>query len=266
MKKMLVILIFLINLIEALVAQSTQNDFQFIEGGTFCMGSDESDHKNERPAHTVTVNSFYICSHEVTQLEYQIVMGKNPSQFKGDNRPVECVTWYDAVEYCNKRSLREGLTPCYSISENKEYKCDFEANGYRLPTEAEWEYAARGGIKSKGYIYSGGNNVDDVAWFDKNIEDEDYGETHSVMSKNPNELGIYDMSGNVWEWCWDLYGFYSYKSQTNPVGALESPFRSLRGGAYDIVDKDCSVTIRENGAFPTLWHSSVGFRLARTVK
>ena len=265
MKKIVSILVLSLILLGMAPAQISPHDFVFVEGGTFRMGSDVSAHTNEHPEHEVTVSSFYICTHEVTQAEYQAVMGKNPSQFKDDARPVECVTWYDAVEYCNKRSVIEGLTPCYTGNKGDGYTCDFGANGYRLPTEAEWEYAARGGLNSKGYIYSGSNSINKVAWYSKNKDDEN-GETHQVMSKLPNELGIYDMSGNVWEWCWDLYGFYRSGAQINPTGASYSPFRSLRGGAYDIIAKDCSVTVRENGAFPDLFHNSVGFRIARTTK
>ncbi len=238
-------------------------DFVHVKGGTFLMGSDASDHRNERPVHQVIVDSFEICIHEVTQAEYQAATGKNPSKFKEADRPVECVTWYDAVEYCNSRSIAEGLKPCYTKGSYDSYSCDWEADGYRLPTEAEWEYACRGGSGSKGFTYSGSNDVKRVAWYDENPDDDTDEQTHKVMKKAPNELGIYDMSGNVWEWCWDGYGFYSSASQVNPTGYESSQFRSLRGGAYDIIDKDCSVTIRENGAFPSLWHQSVGFRVAR---
>jgi len=174
-------------------------NFVFVEGGTFQMGSNDGD-SDEKPVHSVTVSSFYVGKFEVTQKEYQNVMGKNPSYFKGENNPVENVTWYDAVKYCNKRSEKEGRTPSYNINGNN-VTCDFSANGYRLPTEAEWEYAARGGNKSQNYKYSGSNKIGDVAWYDSNSGLR----THPVGQKAPNELGIYDMTGNVWEWCWDWY-------------------------------------------------------------
>ncbi len=143
-----------------------QDEYVFVEGGTFKQGK-----KN------VTVGSFYICVHEVTQKEYYEVMGKNPSKIKYDflpfenyySLPVESVSWYDAVEYCNVLSKKEGLTPCYMIN-GRSTTCNFNANGYRLPTEAEWEYAARGGNKSCGYKYSGSNNLDTVAWYGKNSD------------------------------------------------------------------------------------------------
>ena len=163
----------------------------FVEGGTFQMGSNNGD-SDEKPVHRVTVSDFYIGKYEVTQKEWYEVMGNNPSRFKGRNLPVEEVSWYDAVEFCNKKSKAEGLTPCYTGS-RKNTKCNFSANGYRLPTEAEWAYAARGGIKSKGYKYSGSNTIGDVAWYISNSGSK----THTVGTKKANELGIYDMTGNV---------------------------------------------------------------------
>ena len=156
---------------------SSINDFVFVE-----------DHN---PA-------FYICDHAVTQGEYQMIMGDNPSTFKGFNNPVEYVYFYQMIDYCNKRSKKEGLTPCYKKDKYKDvYVFNFNANGYRLPTCEEWAFAASGGNLSEGYKYSGSDNLDEVAWY----KDNSGGHSHPVKKKKPNELGIYDMSGNVWELC-----------------------------------------------------------------
>jgi formylglycine-generating enzyme required for sulfatase activity len=185
-------------------------------------------------------------------------MGTNPSYFKGDNLPVEQVSWHDAIEYCNKRSLREGLTPAYRGSGNS-VTCDFNASGYRLPTEAEWEYAAKGGDKT--YLtteYSGSNNVESIGWYDGNSGNR----THPVGTKQPNDLGIYDMSGNVWEWCWDWYGAYTGGSQTDPAGAASGSGRVRRGGGWGDSAGDLRSAYRGLNT-PTGRGSSSGFRLVR---
>ncbi|MBP7564165.1 MAG: formylglycine-generating enzyme family protein, partial [Candidatus Cloacimonetes bacterium] len=194
-----------------------------VEGGTFQMGSTNGE-SDEKPVHSVTVSSFFIGKYEVTQKEWQAVMGDNPSHFKGDNKPVEQVTWYQTVEFCNKLSQKEDLTPAYAIN-GTSVSCNWNADGYRLPSEAEWEFAARGGKLSKDYTYSGSNNLDEVGWYSSNSDD-----THEVGTKKANELGIYDMSGNVWEWCWDLYDSYTSSAQTNPRGASSGSGRVGRGG------------------------------------
>ncbi|HEX37418.1 MAG TPA: formylglycine-generating enzyme family protein, partial [Candidatus Cloacimonetes bacterium] len=178
---------------------------------------------------------------------------------------VEKVSWYDAVEFCNKKSRKEGLTPCYSGS-GKNITCNFNANGYRLPTEAEWEYAARGGhlangsnLRNGGYTYSGSDNIDDVAWYSDNSGRK----THPVGQKQPNELGLYDMSGNVWEWCWDWKGSYSSSSQTNPRGASSGSTRVLRGGGWYGYDNGCRVAYRGTDD-PDLSNGDFGFRFVRT--
>jgi formylglycine-generating enzyme required for sulfatase activity len=206
--------------------------FVLVEGGTFTMGSpaNEPDRWNsEGPQHQVTVKSFYMGKYEVTQREWQEVMGNNLSRFKGDKLPVEMVNWNKAIEYCNKRSLREGLTPAYRGSGDS-ITCDWNANGYRLPTEAEWEYAAKGGKNNVlTYLYAGSNSADAVAWYDGNSGET----THPVGTKAPNDLGLYDMSGNIWEWCWDWKGDYGSGAQTNPTGPVSGFGRVIRGGAHN---------------------------------
>jgi formylglycine-generating enzyme required for sulfatase activity len=198
-----------------------------VEGGTFEMGS-ANGLDNETPVHQVRISSFYMSKYEVTQQEYQAVMGINPSYFKGDNLPVETVSWYEAIEYCNKLSVKEGLTPAYRGSGDS-VVCDLKASGYRLPTEAEWEYAAKGGSReTMVYEYSGSNSVDAVGWHRGNSGET----THPVGGKVPNSLGLYDMSGNVWEWCWDWYGDYGSGAQTDPVGAVSGALRVRRGGSW----------------------------------
>lgn len=199
------------------------DNFVFVEGGTFQMGS-TSGGNDEKPVHSVTVSDFMIGKYEVTQAEWKELTGFKSAAFKGEH-PADVITWYNGVIFCNKKSRKEGLEEVYSGSGDS-IKCDFSKNGYRLPTEAEWEYAARGGNKSKGYTYSGSNNVGEVAWTESNRNDK----THPVGSKKSNELGIYDMSGNVWEMCWDWYGNYSYSSQNNPSGPTFGSERVIRGG------------------------------------
>jgi formylglycine-generating enzyme required for sulfatase activity len=235
--------------------------FVHIPGGTFTMGSPpgEPDRgSDEGPQHQVTVRSFYMAKYEVTQKEWQDVMGNNPSNFKGDNQPVECVSWNDAVEYCNKRSVQEGLTPVYSGSGDA-ITCNWNANGYRLPTEAEWEYAAKGGNKDAlTYLYSGSNSIDAVAWHSGN---RGWG-THPVGQKAPNSLGIYDMSGNVWEWCWDWYGSYSSGAQTDPQGPSSGSARVFRGGSWS----GSAGGLRSAGRYghtPSGRSDDLGFRLVR---
>ena len=231
--------------------------FVFVPPGTFSMGGTMYD--REKPVHQVTISKgFYMSDHEVTQKEWTEVMGTNPSYFKGDNLPVENVNWYEALEYCNKRSIKEGLTPVYSGSGDYITR-DSKANGYRLPTEAEWEWAAKGGGKDfMVYEYSGSNSVDAVAWYSGNSGSM----THPVKTKMANSLGLYDMSGNVWEWCWDWYGGYSSGAQTDPAGASSGTYRVFRGGSWYFVAEYVRVAYR-NGDTPSYRNSSLGFRLVR---
>ncbi len=237
---------------------SSSKDFVLVKGGTFSMGS-SSGEKDEKPVHSVTLSSFYMCDHEVTQAEYKAVTGKNPSYFSGNNKPVEQVSWFDAIEYCNALSRKEGLTPCYTEKDGA-YTCNFNANGYRLPTEAEWEYAARGGSKSKGYKYSGASAAGNVAWSKDNSTS-----TRDVKSKTANELGLYDMSGNVSEWCWDWYGSYGSASSTNPKGASSGQYRARRGGSWSDASTATSVTYRD-GNSPTRTANNRGFRVVRNAE
>ena len=206
----------------------------FVEGGTFAMGS-TSGESDEEPVHNVTLDSYYIGETEITQAQWRAIMGTNPSDYTGDNRPVENVSWEDAQKFCKKLSELTGKR-------------------YVLPTEAQWEYAARGGNKSKGYTYSGSNSVGEVAKYDSS------GGHSSVKSKKPNELGIYDMSGNVWEWCSDWYGSYSSSAQSNPQGPSSGSYRVLRGGGWYNYSSHCRVANRYNSN-PSNRYGGYGFRV-----
>ncbi|NOR45999.1 MAG: SUMF1/EgtB/PvdO family nonheme iron enzyme [Candidatus Delongbacteria bacterium] len=187
---------------------------------------------DENPIHSVTISEFYIGKYEVTQAQWKSVMKNNPSNRRGDNNPVEKVSWYDAVEFCNKLSEMNGLEKCYTGSGNRT-TCDFSANGYRLPTEAEWEYAASGG-ESLGFPtnfkYSGSDRLNDVGWYRSNSAVI----VHTIGKKKPNEIGIYDMSGNVWEWCWDWYdpAYYRNSPDIDPKGPSMNTNRAIRGGSW----------------------------------
>lgn len=196
----------------------------WVEGGTFRMGATSeqgSEISDEKPVHSVTLSGYYIGKTEVTQALWQAVMGSNPSYFEGDDLPVEQVSWDDCQEFIRKLNSLTG-------------------QNFRLPTEAEWEFACRGGNNSRGYKYSGSNYIDNVAWYDGNSGDK----THPVATKSPNELGIYDMSGNVWEWCADRYGDYSSGRQTNPKGPYDGSFRVNRGGSWFDVARYCRSSFR----------------------
>lgn len=213
-----------------------------VDGGTFQMGATSEQgsdaYNDEKPVHSVTLSDYYIGETEVTQELWQAVMGSNPSYSKGSNKPVEKVSWDDCQKFVKKLNRLTG-------------------KNFRLPTEAEWEYAARGGDKSKGYKYSGSNTIGNVAWYDDNSSST----THNVKTKSPNELGIYDMSGNVYEWCQDWYGNYSSGSQTNPTGASSGSNRVLRGGGWRGTAGYCRVSNRSDND-PGSRYYNYGFRLA----
>jgi formylglycine-generating enzyme required for sulfatase activity len=239
-------------------APVTPRGMVLVPAGTFSMGSNEGESR-EKPVHQVTISKpFFMGKYEVTQKEWAEIMGSNPSTFKGDNLPVEQVSWHEAIDYCNKRSLAEGLVPAYSGNENT-IICNFQASGYRLPTEAEWEWAAKGGGKDfMIYIYSGSSNVDAVGWYNGNSG----GKTHPVGTKAPNSLGIYDMSGNTHEWCWDWYGAYPSGAQTDPKGASSGSDRMSRSGSW----VNHAAILRSTDRFsesPSNRHANVGFRLVR---
>lgn len=257
-------------------AQVPDIEMVLVDGGSFIMGS-ETGEVDEKPLHCVTVDSFYISKFEVTQKEWHAVTGSNPSFFVGENHPVEKVNWYDAVEFCNAYSLMKNLTPCYKIDRDTKDKmnlsskdkyrwkveCNWNADGYRLPTEAEWEYAARAGGKSDT-AFSGSNNINEVAWYFGNSGDEnshDYG-THDVGTKKPNALGIYDMTGNVWEWCWDWYAAYDDKFLNNPRGISYGSERVRRGGSWHVKIRRSTMTTR-NSRSPGHRSTHYGIRLVR---
>ncbi|MCA1949930.1 MAG: formylglycine-generating enzyme family protein [Treponema sp.] len=249
---------------------SSQNvSMVFVKGGTFWQGSNEAPYSANERAHQTTVSSFYISKTEITQAQWQDVMGTNPSKFPGKDRPVEYVSWFDAVKFCNALSLKEGLIPAYKISDSK-VEWDKTANGYRLPTEAEWEYAARGGPSgaiTDGPLakapYSGSDtSAASVGWFDANSNKT----TKPVAQKEPNALGLYDMSGNVWEWCWDWYGSYPKDPVTNPDGSEnQTGQKVLRGGSWFTPEKLLRTTYRYWN-IPTFKVNSVGFRIARNAE
>jgi sulfatase modifying factor 1 len=238
----------------------------FVVGGTFSMGSNDTEASgDEKPVHSVILSSFYTGKYEVTQKEYQEIIGDNPSVNPGDNLPVEKVSWFDAIKYCNGKSKKESLAPAYNettgdlLDSAGNITADVtKAAGYRLLTEAEWEYAAKGGTQSQGFKYAGSNNAPEVSVFR-------IGSTAPVGSKKPNELGIYDMSGNVWEWTTDWYKPYQKDNAVNPYVSQKSSFRVGRGGSWG---DDAPILERvSDRSFdtPNLKNQYLGFRLARNL-
>ncbi len=257
----------------------------YVPGGTFTMGDTHGvGLPEELPTHSVTLDPFYIGKYEVTQAEWQAVMGSNPAHDcgVGYNYPVYLVSWYAVLKYCNLRSKAEGLNPVYSISgttnpaywgevpnsDNAAWNaaiCDWSANGYRLPTEAEWEYAARGATNAPDYLYSGSDEVDTVAWYWDNWGEE-HRTTHAVGELAPNGIGAHDMSGNVWEWCWDWYSgdYYGSSPGVNPTGPGSGLYRLIRGGNWYIHAFASRVSFR--GAYDPYYSLNLhGFRLCRAI-
>ena len=224
----------------------------YVEGGTFTMGctSEQGDdcRENEKPAHKVSLSGFYIGKYPVTNQEFEAVMGSSPSRIKGcPDCPVENVNWFEAQEFIEKLN-------------------EITGKKYRLPTEAEWEYSARGGVSAtinnrQSYKYSGSNNIDEVAWYQSSKESR----INPVGLKKPNKPGIYDMSGNVWEWCSDWYGEYTPKPKTNPTGVERSRFKVLRGGSWIVTENNCRVSARHR-YFPNTKTYDFGFRIASDAK
>ena len=235
-----------------------------IPAGWFEMGSAKGA-PDEAPKHRVWIDSFLMDKHEVVQEQYTKLVGANPSSFKGPGKPVDTVTWTDAVLYCNLRSRAEGLEPCYH-EESGRWQCDFEANGYRLPTEAEWEYACRAGTESEYYFGSDLGTLRKHAWY----TDNSFKQTHVVGQKEPNPWGLYDMYGNVAEWCNDVYGenYYKTSPSQNPRGPEKGEIKVLRGGGWqDRADNlRSSWRAGENSSFvDACLMDSMGFRCARNA-
>lgn len=231
-----------------------------IPPGTYTMGctreQGDACYDWENPSHTVTISQeFYIMDSEVTQALYELVMGNNPSRLQGPRQPVEHVSWYDAVTFANRLSELDGLDPCYTIEGKMVQWPDIKCSGWRLPTEAEWEYAARG---RQNYKYAGSDSSQNVSWYYANSNSR----PHEVCTKPRNGYGLCDMSGNLWEWVWDWYGEYSSEHQTDPTGPETVSKRVLRGGSWRHSQQNSRVTIRYYIA-PEYKDFTWGFRLVR---
>ncbi len=219
-------------------AGSAPETMVLIPGGTFTMG--DKDEPDATP-HEVTVSLFYMDKHLVTQEQYQKLMGDNPSRWKAEANPVESVRWSDAVKFCNARSRLEGLEPCYNL---ETWECNFDASGYRLPTEAEWECACRAGAKTAYFFGDSAAQLADYAWFETNSG----GRPQPVGQKKPNPWGLYDICGNLWQWCNDFYGveYYAQSPEKDPRGPKEGDTKVVRGGAWKFSGDNCRCGYRYN--------------------
>jgi formylglycine-generating enzyme required for sulfatase activity len=274
----LLVIVLILNLLLLLLSSCSKKttepgepaqNFVLVRGGTFYNGTND-----------VTISSFYLDKHELTQADYEAVMGTNPATTEygiGSDHPVYYVSWFNAIEYCNRRSLQEGLTPCYGYSDagndpdswpgdwdmdwanHSKVSCNWAARGYRLPTNMEWMFAAKGGTKTQDYSYSGSNDIDLVAWYSEN---DDPRGPKSVGTKASNELGLYDMTGNVWEWVWDISDFKAGDAQDNPHGADSGSDRVFRGGSWDTYYEYCRISYWARDS-PDLEENDIGFRVAR---
>lgn len=282
MNKNVLFLLAALMVVASVYSAEAADDLVWVKGGTFNNTNSAYSGKN------VTLSSFYLGKYLVTEKEWMEVMSNNPSQFKGDNLPVEMVDWYDCIEYCDRRSTKEGLKPYYNIDQAKKdpdntndlddikWTVTFNAgaNGYRLPTEAEWEYAAEGGRKTMNYTYSGGNDAGEVAWYWRNAGDKylngfwdwhviemNYDRPKRVGGKPPNELDLYDMSGNVREWCWDWFGDLE-SNVTDPRGSHSGAMRVWKGGGW-IGDAFCCASSFRGQYEPYNKAPDQGFRVCR---
>lgn len=250
-----------------------------VEGGTFWMGDASEDaHKDDKPVHEVQLDTFCLGKYAVTQALWEEVMGENPSKFLGKARPVETISWHDCIEFCNQLSLKRGYVPVYELDKNRNdphnknsmqnywVRWIPDTNGFRLATDAEWEYASRGGRVQSEMEYAGSSSLKKVGWYNENSA----GMSQPVGLQAPNELGLYGMSGNVWEWCWDWYNGKYYQKcfdqgiASNPYGAESGYGRVGRGGRWGSGASNCRVVCRLNSG-PSLRNGNLGLRLARTA-